>query len=124
MHGFIKRTTFAPFEIKSSMSKQVPSVKYNTGYPSIDDLRNKALADAAPTRDPVERQTFYRQRSQWIRLYALQRAQGQCEGCGMPAPFLTPDRQPYLEVHPSTLGRSHLSQLPPTSALCGRWGEV
>lgn len=24
------------------MSKQVPAVKYNTSYPSIDDLRNKA----------------------------------------------------------------------------------
>jgi 5-methylcytosine-specific restriction protein A len=66
---------------------------------SLDDLRNKALAVAALTRDPVERQTFYRQRSQWIKLYALCRAQGQCEGCGMAAPFLTPDGQPYLEVH-------------------------
>jgi len=66
---------------------------------SLDDLRHKALADAAPTRYPVERQTFYRQRSQWIRLYALRRANGQCEGCGMLAPFTTPDGQPYLEVH-------------------------
>jgi len=66
---------------------------------SLDDLRNRTLADAAPTRDPMARQTFYRQRSQWIRLYALRRAQGQCEGCGTAAPFLTPDGQPYLEVH-------------------------
>jgi 5-methylcytosine-specific restriction protein A len=66
---------------------------------SLDDLRHKALADAAPTRDPVERQTFYRQRSQWIRLYALRRANGQCEGCSVAAPFKTPDGQPYLEVH-------------------------
>jgi 5-methylcytosine-specific restriction protein A len=67
---------------------------------SLENLRTKALADAAPTRNPVERQTFYRQRSQWIRLYALRRAHGQCEGCGSPAPFSTPDGQPYLEVHP------------------------
>jgi 5-methylcytosine-specific restriction protein A len=66
---------------------------------SLDDLRNKALADSASTREPVERQTFYRQRSQWIRLYALRRANGQCEGCGIPAPFMTSDGQPYLEVH-------------------------
>src|SRR5262245_5253174 len=66
---------------------------------SLDDLRNKALADAAPMRTPVERQTFYRQRSQWIKLYTLRRANGQCEGRGIPAPFLTPDGQPYLEVH-------------------------
>src|SRR5262249_42290415 len=66
---------------------------------SLNDLRHKALADAAPTRNPVERQTFYRQRSQWIKLYALRRAQGQCEGCGVAAPFRTPDGQPYLEVH-------------------------
>jgi HNH endonuclease len=66
---------------------------------SLDDLRTKALADAAPMRNPVERQTAYRQRSQWIRLYALRRANGQCEGCGSPAPFHTSEGHPYLEVH-------------------------
>src|ERR1044072_9349147 len=35
-------TYFCAFETKSSMSKQVPQVKYNTSYPSIEDLRDKA----------------------------------------------------------------------------------
>ena len=82
---------------------------------SLDDLRNKALADAAPTRDPVERQTFYRQRSQWIKSYALRRAQGQCEGCGMAAPFITPDGQLYLEVH-------HIRRLSDGGPEHPRWG--
>jgi 5-methylcytosine-specific restriction enzyme A len=68
-------------------------------YLSLDDLRTKALADAAPMRNPIERQTSYRQRSQWIRLYVLRRANGQCAGCGSPAPFTTRDGQPYPEVH-------------------------
>ena len=38
-------------------------------------------------------------RSQAVRLYAQRRAQGICEGCGLPAPFVTPEGEPYLEVH-------------------------
>ena len=38
-------------------------------------------------------------RSQAVRRYALRRAEGTCEGCGLPAPFVTPEGEPYLEVH-------------------------
>ena len=34
-----------------------------------------------------------------MRIYVRQRAAGKCEGCGKPAPFLTPAKQPYLEPH-------------------------
>jgi 5-methylcytosine-specific restriction protein A len=89
-------SAFAEPTLSETVSPPLPALDTSL---SLDDLRNKALADAAPIRHPVERQTFYRQRSQWIRLYALRRAKGQCEGCGIAAPFLTPDGQPYLEVH-------------------------
>jgi 5-methylcytosine-specific restriction protein A len=32
-------------------------------------------------------------------MYVLARAQGNCEGCGATAPFLTIQDQPYLEPH-------------------------
>ena len=43
-------------------------------------------------------------RDQQLREWILQNAQGQCECCKMPAPFVTDKNEPYLEVH-------HLRQL-------------
>ena len=34
-----------------------------------------------------------------IRQYVLERANGYCEGCNLPAPFMTADGKPYLEPH-------------------------
>ena len=66
---------------------------------SLDDLRGKAIANARPATNAVERRALYYQRSQSIKAYALRRARGNCEGCGVIAPFQTSDGQPYLEVH-------------------------
>lgn len=41
----------------------------------------------------------YRKRSACIRKYAKMRANGLCEACGGPAPFLDSQGQPFLEVH-------------------------
>jgi 5-methylcytosine-specific restriction protein A len=41
----------------------------------------------------------YRRRSIQVHRYALLRASGICEGCYFPAPFLTEEKQNYLEVH-------------------------
>jgi 5-methylcytosine-specific restriction protein A len=38
-------------------------------------------------------------RSESSRIYVIRRARNTCEGCGRPAPFLTPNGSPYLEVH-------------------------
>lgn len=62
-------------------------------------LRAQALADAAPAVTAQERLRHYRARSQAIVRYAVARADGVCEGCGQPAPFVTADGRPYLEVH-------------------------
>jgi 5-methylcytosine-specific restriction protein A len=66
---------------------------------SLSDLRAKALAASVASRNPIERKQDFYYRSQAIRLYALKRAHGICEGCRQPAPFLTLERKPYLEVH-------------------------
>lgn len=34
-----------------------------------------------------------------IKHYVIARANGYCQLCGMPAPFNSPDGQPYLEIH-------------------------
>jgi len=77
-----------------SLSSQEPTMTS-----SLADLRRKALASAADARTPAERKALYRLRSRAIKLYALKRADGICEGCGQPAPFETIDGSPYLEVH-------------------------
>jgi 5-methylcytosine-specific restriction protein A len=66
---------------------------------SLSDLRAKALAASVEKRNPIERKQDYFYRSQAIKLYALKRSHGVCEGCLQPAPFKTPDKKFYLEVH-------------------------
>lgn len=39
------------------------------------------------------------QRSPIVAAYVLQRANGQCERCTLPAPFVRKDGSPFLEVH-------------------------
>jgi 5-methylcytosine-specific restriction protein A len=65
----------------------------------LSQLRELAIADSAEMRDAVERRSASRKRSEAIRAYVLERACGHCEGCKMPAPFLTPKGAPYLEPH-------------------------
>lgn len=47
-------------------------------------LRGFALGDSAETREPVQRRASFRRRSEAIRQYVLERANGQCEGCKLP----------------------------------------
>lgn len=66
---------------------------------SMDQLRKRALSTATTGSTPKERKSYIYQRSAAIKLYALRRADGVCEGCNQPAPFMTADGKPYLEVH-------------------------
>lgn len=66
---------------------------------ALQDLRRAALATATDQSTLSERILQTRKRSTAIRLYALGRAQGVCEACNKPAPFLTTEKVPYLEVH-------------------------
>lgn len=42
------------------------------------------------------------ERSRAIRDYVIQRANGHCEGCGAPSPFMGLDQLPYFEAHHTT----------------------
>jgi 5-methylcytosine-specific restriction endonuclease McrA len=82
-----------------STNEEISSVQNQIDILPLSDLRAKALAASVVNRNPIERKQDYYYRSQAIKLYALKRAHGLCEGCQQPAPFLTADRKPYLEVH-------------------------
>ena len=65
----------------------------------LHQLRELAESDAPIAAPRRERITAVRQRSEAVRAYVLRRADGNCEGCGEKAPFLTSDGKPYLEPH-------------------------
>jgi len=65
---------------------------------NIDELRKVAILSQRRFVTPRQRKIAFRARSTAIRLYALRRADGRCEGCG-DAPFVTVEGATYLEVH-------------------------
>ena len=65
----------------------------------LADLRALCLSRAAKDAEPKVRRALLRERSEAVRVYALRRAVGRCDGCGEDAPFKTKAGQPFLEVH-------------------------
>ena len=65
----------------------------------LKDLKQMALNTSSGKVPPEERIQLVRRCSQAIRTYALMRADGVCESCGEPAPFISKRGTPYLEVH-------------------------
>lgn len=83
----------AVVEVASLEDKAPPAV-------GLHDLRARALAAvAAPARTPSEGTRTIYERSRDVRDYVLARANGACEGCAEPAPFVRPNGTPYLEPH-------------------------
>lgn len=65
---------------------------------SLGELRNAAISKEPGKQIKSDRRYFAFIRSQAIKLYALARANGVCEGCSAPAPFES-KTGPYLECH-------------------------
>jgi 5-methylcytosine-specific restriction protein A len=65
----------------------------------LDSLRQMALEASQETPGRAPRQTSVFERSAAVRNYVIARANGHCEGCRSPAPFLRPNGVPYLEPH-------------------------
>lgn len=68
---------------------------------ALEELRSRAMQSSST---PAEKDTKltrrrYYERSEYVRAYVLARANGMCESCGKPAPFMRPDGSPYLEPH-------------------------
>jgi len=71
-----------------------------TAVIDLGDLRRKAVQAArSETRKARDAQRTLYERARSVVEYALARANGTCEACGMPAPFHRLDGTPYLEVH-------------------------
>jgi len=108
-----------------------------TDMTNLAQLRTRAKEASAETseRRSSEAQQTYFERSAVIRIYAVARAEGKCEACGNPAPFIDSSGKPFLEVHHIrrlTDGgwprhgwrRSYMSQLPQRSASRSKAGWV
>lgn len=90
----------------------------------LAELRKRALEAAqAPTGTTKGTRTIY-QRSQIVRNFVLARANGACEACETPAPFVRADGTPYLEPHHirrrSDGGPDHIAHVIATCPNCHR----
>jgi HNH endonuclease len=66
---------------------------------NLEELRRLALLGAKLKLRAKKKTVAYRNASEAVRRYVLARAKGKCEACGDSSPFITADRQPYLEAH-------------------------
>lgn len=66
---------------------------------SLEKLRDECTQVLSREMVPEERLVLQRERSVAVKIYALRRAQGICEGCCNAAPFLGLDGRPFLEAH-------------------------
>jgi 5-methylcytosine-specific restriction protein A len=76
------------------------------GAPELDDMWTMPLAELrnAALQVPQEAQSKEARVRVWVRshalrIYVMQRAQGRCEACELPAPFTTSAGHLYLEAH-------------------------
>lgn len=68
---------------------------------TLESLRKKAEEDAEENVETTSRSLATKEytRSNSVRNYVLARADGYCEGCGEPAPFVSKTGDPYLHAH-------------------------
>jgi hypothetical protein len=84
-----------PFDVEADLQQ---AIQQSSGLSREARLERLAAAPRFPTRLEVMTTVF--RRSADVIVEALARADGRCEGCGMPAPFRRrSDGSPYLEVH-------------------------
>jgi 5-methylcytosine-specific restriction endonuclease McrA len=69
------------------------------GEANLDELRMAALLKASPTATKKQRIVIERKRAYAVKVFALKRAAGVCEFCGLGAPFHDKAGEPYLESH-------------------------
>ena len=71
-----------------------------TAAASISELRDRAKnTESGGSASVHDRQVTVYSRSQAVKDYIGARANGYCEGCGIPAPFITAKGRPYIEPH-------------------------
>jgi 5-methylcytosine-specific restriction protein A len=86
-------------EVDGEAEKQIEYDEKGLWRKPIDEVRKLAEASVNRYATALERRSNVYLRSQAIRVYVLRRANGICEACGEPAPFMKADGKPYLETH-------------------------
>jgi 5-methylcytosine-specific restriction protein A len=66
---------------------------------TLEELREIALGSAQKASNRKVQRVVVHNRALAVKKYVLMRADGTCEGCDSPAPFLNKRSQPYLEPH-------------------------
>ena len=92
-----------------SLSGRAYDYVWDDPIDAFQEMRESAYAAARDELEAKEAGTTTRDRSAIIKIYALARSKGICEGCGSPAPFITRKGKPYLESH-------HLIPVSPSGA--------
>ena len=106
------RSITTPSQAIAERIRSLVKQRRETGLPRLDstslkeanlaELRRAALMSARSKVRARNAKAVRRARSLAIRLYVLNRASGQCEGCGVKAPFRRADGSLYLEPHHTT----------------------
>jgi len=98
---------------------RISGAEDETYYSSTSTVNVRAISQTGAATAIRERIASYRIRSQQVRKSALDRAAGHCEGCNAPAPFITEEGAPFLEVHHILrLADEGLDALENVAALC------
>ena len=89
-----------PVRVNDTVIKKLQETKQK----SLRKLNKKQIKRLAESKKETEQsyritETKSIERDEYIKLYALERADGNCQLCDRPAPFLKKNGSPYLEVH-------------------------
>lgn len=89
-----------PISVNDEIIKKLQETKQKS-FRKLNFKQIKRLAESKKEKPQSYRLTETKsiERDEYIKLYALERASGNCQLCEKPAPFLKKDGNPYLEVH-------------------------
>ena len=96
----VKLVSGSPARIEDRTLESLQLVKEKKAK-KLDNKKLKILVENPPKSKPNRRKTTSElyERDEKVVQYALRRADGYCQLCDLPAPFLRKDGTPYLEVH-------------------------
>ncbi|WP_261148659.1 HNH endonuclease [Serratia proteamaculans] len=95
--------TFNLFPVSSAreVDNDIETSEVTSKKETLEQLRAKAIKSSMMTgqRRQGDSKTSWFERSEEVKKYVLQRANGICESCEQPAPFKKKNGEPYLEPH-------------------------
>lgn len=85
--------------IDEQIVKKLEQAKLDNSKRLTDEqLKNKALAEGSKGSSRVTKSVTY-ERNMYVAEYAKRRAKGKCQLCGVDAPFIDKNGEPFLESH-------------------------